>query len=67
MLAVFWSPLGFPLVEILLKGIRFDFYYFCSNILSTIVQNQLSETLKFGGEEWCCISIIQPSDRKVHD
>jgi hypothetical protein len=44
MLTVFWSPLGFSLVEILSKRIRFDSEYFCSNILSAIVQNQPSET-----------------------
>jgi histone-lysine N-methyltransferase SETMAR len=44
MLAVFWSPLGFSLVEIIPKGIRFDSQYFYSNILSAIVQNQPSET-----------------------
>jgi hypothetical protein len=37
MLAVFWSPLGFSLVEILPKGIHFDSQYFTSNILSAIV------------------------------
>jgi hypothetical protein len=46
MLAVFWSPLGFILVETLPEGIRFDSQYFCSNILSAIVQNRRSETLK---------------------
>jgi hypothetical protein len=38
-LTVFWSPLGLPLVEILLKGIFFDPQYFCSGIFSAIVQN----------------------------
>jgi hypothetical protein len=44
MLTVFWSPLGFSLVEILPKEILFDSQYFCSNVLSAIVQNQPSET-----------------------
>jgi hypothetical protein len=39
MLTVLWSPLGFSLAEILPKGIHFDSQYFCSNILSAIVQN----------------------------
>jgi hypothetical protein len=37
MMTIFWSPLGFSLVEILPKGIHFDFQYFCSNSLSAIV------------------------------
>jgi hypothetical protein len=44
MLTVFWSPLGFSPVEIMPKGILFDSQYFCSNLLSTIVQDQSSET-----------------------
>jgi hypothetical protein len=44
MLTVFWSPLGFSLVEILPKGIHCDSQYFCSNILSAIVQTRPSET-----------------------
>jgi hypothetical protein len=44
MLTVFWSPLGFSLVEIMPKGILFGFQYFCSNILSAVVQNRSSET-----------------------
>jgi hypothetical protein len=40
MLAVFLSPLGFSLVEILPKGIHFDSQYFYYNILSVLVQNQ---------------------------
>jgi hypothetical protein len=35
---------GFSLVEILPKWIHFDFQYFCSNILSAIMQNRPSET-----------------------
>jgi hypothetical protein len=48
MLVDFWSPLGLSFVQILPKGTHFDFHYFCSNILSAIVQNQLSET----PEDW---------------
>jgi hypothetical protein len=44
MLTVFWSPLGFSLVETLLKGIHFDSQSFCSSLLSAIEQNRLSET-----------------------
>jgi hypothetical protein len=43
-LAVFWSQLGFSLVEILPKGIHYESQYFCSNVLSAIVQNRPSET-----------------------
>jgi hypothetical protein len=43
MLAVFWSPVRFFLVEILPKGFNFDSQYFCSNILCAIVQNRPSE------------------------
>jgi hypothetical protein len=43
-LTVFWYPLGFSLVEILQKEIHSDSQYFCSNILSAIVQNGQSET-----------------------
>jgi hypothetical protein len=39
MLTVFWSPLGFSFVEILPKGIHVDSQYFCSSVLSAIVQN----------------------------
>jgi hypothetical protein len=39
MLTVFWFPLGLSPIEILLKWIRFDSQYFCSSILSAIVQN----------------------------
>jgi hypothetical protein len=44
MLTVFWSLLGVFLVETLPKGIHFDSQYFCSNILSAIVRNRLSES-----------------------
>jgi histone-lysine N-methyltransferase SETMAR len=43
MLTIFWSPLGFFLVEILPKGIYFDSQYFCPNVLFAIVQNRPSE------------------------
>jgi hypothetical protein len=43
LLIVFWSPFGFSLVEILPKGIHCDSQYFCSNILSEIVQNRPSD------------------------
>jgi hypothetical protein len=46
MLTVCWSRLGFSFVEILPRRIHFDFQYFCSNILSVIRQNRLSETLE---------------------
>jgi hypothetical protein len=36
-LAVFWSPLSFPLVEILPKGTHFHSQDFCSNILFATV------------------------------
>jgi hypothetical protein len=52
MLTIFRSLLGVSFVNILPKGIRFDSQYFCSIILSAIVQNRPSETLKIGGEEW---------------
>jgi hypothetical protein len=45
-LTISQSPLQFSLVEILPKGIHFDSQYFCSNILSAIVQNRPSETLE---------------------
>jgi hypothetical protein len=44
MMTVFWPPLGFLLVEILMKGVSFDSQYFCSSILSAIVQGRPSET-----------------------
>jgi histone-lysine N-methyltransferase SETMAR len=44
MLTIFWSPLGFSLLEILPKRIHFDSQYFCSSNLSAIVQNRQSET-----------------------
>jgi hypothetical protein len=39
-LTVFWSPLRCSLVELLPNGICFNARYFCSSILSTIVQNR---------------------------
>jgi hypothetical protein len=44
MLTIFWSPLGFSLVEILPKGIIFDSRCFCFNALSAVVQNRPSGT-----------------------
>jgi hypothetical protein len=38
MLTVFWSPLGFSLVQILLKGHGFNVEYFCNHILHEIDQ-----------------------------
>jgi hypothetical protein len=40
MLIVCRSPLGLSFVEILPKGIHFDSQYFCSDILSVILQNR---------------------------
>jgi histone-lysine N-methyltransferase SETMAR len=36
MLTVFWSPLGFSLVQILPKGEHFNARYFCENIIAEI-------------------------------
>jgi hypothetical protein len=36
MLTVFWSSLGFPLVQILPKGYRFNAEYLCNHILHEI-------------------------------
>jgi hypothetical protein len=36
MLTVFWSPLGFSLVQILPKGGHFNARYFCENIIAEI-------------------------------
>jgi histone-lysine N-methyltransferase SETMAR len=44
MLTVFWSPLGFSLVEILPKGERFNAEYFCLQILAGIVDRRPVET-----------------------
>jgi histone-lysine N-methyltransferase SETMAR len=44
MLTVFWSPLGFPLVEILPKGEPFNAGYFCLKILAGIVEHRPVET-----------------------
>lgn len=40
MLTVFWSPLGFRIVEMLPKGQRFNSEYFISSILQKIVDTQ---------------------------
>jgi hypothetical protein len=37
---LFWSPLGFAVVKILLKGAHFDATYLCSEIFSKIDQNR---------------------------
>jgi hypothetical protein len=39
-LTIFWSPLGFAMVEILPKGIPFNATYFCSEVFSEIDQNR---------------------------
>jgi hypothetical protein len=44
MLAVFWSLLGFSLVEILPKGDHFNALYVCSKILHRIVKNRPVDT-----------------------
>jgi hypothetical protein len=44
MLPVFWSPLGFALVEMLPRGACFDPLYFCLKILCGIVRNRPTDT-----------------------
>jgi hypothetical protein len=46
--ARFWSPLGFPLVQLLLKGQHFNAGYFCENILQEINQNRPAATADDG-------------------
>jgi histone-lysine N-methyltransferase SETMAR len=44
MLTIFWSPLGFPLVQLLPKGHHFDADYFCSQIIREIDRIRPTET-----------------------
>jgi histone-lysine N-methyltransferase SETMAR len=44
MLTVFWSPLGFPVIKALPKGMRFNAEYFCSVILREIDANRPSHS-----------------------
>jgi histone-lysine N-methyltransferase SETMAR len=44
MLTIFWSPVGFPLVQLLPKGQHFNAGYFCANILQEIDQNRPAAT-----------------------
>jgi hypothetical protein len=48
MLAIFWSPLGFPLVQLLPKGQHFNAGYFYENILQEINQNRPAATAEDG-------------------
>jgi histone-lysine N-methyltransferase SETMAR len=48
MLTIFWSPLGFPLVQLLPKGQHFNARYFCENILQEINQNRPAATAEDG-------------------
>jgi histone-lysine N-methyltransferase SETMAR len=48
MRTVFWSRLGFPLVQLLPKGQHFDAGYFCENILQEINQDRPAATAEDG-------------------
>jgi hypothetical protein len=48
MLTIFWSPLGFPLVQLLPKGQYFNARYFGENILQEINQNHPAATAENG-------------------
>jgi hypothetical protein len=50
MLTIFWSPLGFALVQLLPKGQHFNAGYFCENILQEINQNRPAATAEDGDE-----------------
>jgi histone-lysine N-methyltransferase SETMAR len=48
MLTVFWSPLGFPVIQCLPKGFRFTGEYFCSNILREIQEKRPNDRAEDG-------------------
>jgi hypothetical protein len=50
MLTIFWSPLGFPFVQLLPKGQHFNAGYFCENILQEINQNRPAAAVEDGEE-----------------
>jgi hypothetical protein len=58
MLTVFWSPLGFCLVEILPKGARFDAQYFCSEISLRLWRIGHGIVMKIGSGVWYSISTM---------
>jgi histone-lysine N-methyltransferase SETMAR len=51
MLTVFWSPLGFPVVEVLAKKKTFTSEYFCETICTKLVACAPEETRRNGGRK----------------
>jgi hypothetical protein len=50
-LTVFWSPLGFPVLDILPEKQPFTSEYFCTTIGTQLAQCALAETRQSGGRQ----------------
>jgi hypothetical protein len=68
---VFCSPSGLVLAEILQEGIIFDAEYFCSSILTEIVQNPPLGSAEDPGNDWTnarsIMSLVYPERKWIKD
>jgi transposase len=50
-IAIFWSPLGFPVIDALPNGEKFTAQYFCDNIVPQIAEQRSSDARQKTGRK----------------